>query len=131
MTRFISFWSGLFYVSSYIIAIFEWYDQLYLISDKSNYDFVTIAINAVIGYNMILHSEVAVVCLFIILKEISMEFFHFLGKQEDDTGFNLSDFEIFWKDLLFWINPLSFIDIIWNSLFGKNIEDMLGISGNN
>ena len=59
----------------YFLGLFEWLDMLYLVTDKSAYDFVTVYINMLLGYNIVLHSTVIPVTLFIIIKEVSLLFF--------------------------------------------------------
>ena len=75
------FWSGMAaiaYTVVYLANLFEWYDMLYIVKDKSTYDFVTIFINMCLGYNIVLHSTIIPINLFIVTKEISMHFFQFL-----------------------------------------------------
>lgn len=94
VTRILSFLTAIFYNFFYILSAIEWYDQIYLVSDKSNYDFVTIMINMLLGYNLILHSSVAIVNFAIILKEFSLNFFSVEGKKrknEEDVYLNTRD----------------------------------------
>jgi hypothetical protein len=95
ITRFVSIWSGVLYIVVYFIAMFEWYDMLYLVTDKTTYDFVTIIVNMVLGYNLVLHVPILPVLVFIIFKEATMEFFQFLnpdgGKETDTVAMNNND----------------------------------------
>jgi len=75
VTRLFAAIFGFLYIWSYMVTVFEWYDMLYLVVDKTNYDFMTVYINMLLGYNIILHSSVIPICLFLVIKEISMEFF--------------------------------------------------------
>lgn len=72
------FWSAvaaIVYNIVYLVNVFEWYDMLYIVMDKSQYDFVTIFVNMCLGYNIVLHSTVIPINIFIIAKEISMHWF--------------------------------------------------------
>lgn len=92
------FWSAaaaVIYSVVYIVNIFEWYDMLYFVEDKSTYDFVTIFMNMCLGYNIVLHSTVIPINLFIVFKEISMGFFQFL---KSDAGTENDDISIGWGD---------------------------------
>ena len=75
------FWSSVaavVYTVIYVANIFEWYDMLYIVQDKSSYDFATIFINMCLGYNIVLHSTIIPINIFIITKEITMQWFQFL-----------------------------------------------------
>ena len=90
-TRFWSFTFAILYNIVYLINIFEWYDMLYIVTDKSTYDFATIFINMCLGYNIVLHSTVIPINTFIITKELSMHWFQFL---RDDAGTKKDDISI-------------------------------------
>ena len=81
--RFLSVIVYVLYVTTFVILAFEWGDMLYIVEDKENYDFGTLYLNMVLGYNIVMHWSVVPVCLFSIFKEISMEFFQFLN---NDAG---------------------------------------------
>ena len=80
VTRILSFFSAIVYTFVYFLSAFEWYDQIWLVTDKSTYDFVTIISNMLLGYNLILHSSIIPVNIAIIVKEISLNFFSVSGK---------------------------------------------------
>mmetsp|Transcript_35909 Transcript_35909/g.55134 ORF Transcript_35909/g.55134 Transcript_35909/m.55134 type:complete len:325 (-) Transcript_35909:60-1034(-) len=109
------------YTVLFIISIVEWYSQLYIVMDKSKYDFFTVYVNMMIGYNAIIHWSILPVNIFIIIKEISMEFFTFL------TGSNYAlgskDLDYAGKDVVSAVNPLTWIDKIWELIFGYDVED--------
>lgn len=76
--RVFRFWSFVFAVTYNFIFIamgMEWWDMLYITSDKTKYDFVDIFINMCLGYNIVLHFSILPINFFIIGKEISMEYF--------------------------------------------------------
>ena len=129
ITRFISLWSSVFYIISYVISLFVWYDMLYLVQDKTQYDFVTIVVNCLLGFNLVVHSEIIPILAVIIFKETTMEFFQFLnpdaGKAWDSVAMNTGDFGTFWDDLLYWLNPFTWIDFIWDPAFGYDAEDLV------
>ena len=108
--------------------MFEWYDMLYLVTDKATYDFVTIIVNMVLGYNLLLHIPILPILIFIILKEATMEFFQFLnpdaGLETDTVAMNNNDWSIFWDDLVYWLNPFTWVDFGWDAIFGYNAEDL-------
>ena len=93
--RFWSLVSAIMYTIVYAVNVFEWYDMLYIVTDKSQYDFVTIFINMCLGYNIVLHSSVIPINVFIVFKEISMEFFQFL---RDDAGQDTDDISLGYDD---------------------------------
>jgi hypothetical protein len=39
----------------YFIFVLEWYDMLYIIGDKSDYDFFTVYLNMFLAYNMVMN----------------------------------------------------------------------------
>ena len=92
------FWSGIsavVYTFAYFVAVFDWYDMLYIIDDKSEYDFVTIFINMFLGFNIVLHVTAIPINFFIIAKEISMHWFQFL---RGDAGSETDDISLGWSD---------------------------------
>ena len=92
------FWSAIaaiLYTTVYIANLFEWYDMLYIVNDKSSYDFVTIFINMCLGYNIVLHFSVIPINVFIVMKELSMHWFQFL---KADAGTENDDISIGWDD---------------------------------
>ena len=74
-TRFWSFVFATVYNLVFFTLALEWWDMLYVVNDKSSYDFVDIFINMCLGYNIVLHFTIIPVNTFIIVKEISMEYF--------------------------------------------------------
>ena len=108
------------YIFLYLCGAFEWYNMLYFVTDKENFDFMTVYVNMLLGYNILLHWSVIPVCLFIILKEISMEFFQFLnpeaGKDDDVVSLNSNDWDTTIWDLLWFINPFTWLGIVWTIL---------------
>lgn len=96
VSRMFSVTSAILYNFLFLLSFFEWYDQLYIVTDKSQYDFVTIFTNMMIGYNMVLHGSVVVVNVGIILKEISLFFFNVSGKKrssEESRSLSTKDLE--------------------------------------
>ena len=75
MTRFVGTIAAGAYIFLYCAGAVEWYNMLFLVGDKENYDFMTVYVNMLLGYNMIMHWSVLPICLFVVLKEISMRFF--------------------------------------------------------
>jgi hypothetical protein len=69
---------------------------LYIVTDKENYDFMTIYINMMLGYDMIIHATNVPVCLFIMFKEFSMLFFQFISSAAGTNADHLS--LNFWAD---------------------------------
>lgn len=92
------FWSSaaaIMYTVAYLVMVFDWYDMLYIVDDMSEYDFVTIFINMFLGFNIVLHSTVIPINIFIVAKEISMHWFQFL---KADAGTENDDISIGWDD---------------------------------
>ena len=73
--RWTMIWHSFWYVFFYLLVVIIWTDQLYIVTDKENYDFMTIYINMMLGYDMVIHSTNVPVCIFIMFKEFSMLFF--------------------------------------------------------
>ena len=76
----------------------------------------------ILGYNMILHCTIIPVNLAIIFKEISLNFFSFSGKGRDNEAnsyLNMGDLEEAEKD----IDPLTYVDDVWEPAFGYDVED--------
>lgn len=84
VTRILSFFTAIIYNTLYLLSAFEWWDMIYAVADKSNYDFVTVMINMLLGYNLVLHISVVPVNFAIILKEISLYFVDVGGKKRDN-----------------------------------------------
>lgn len=125
VTRLLSFFSAIFYNIVYIISALEWYDQIYLVTDKSAYDFGMIMVNMLLGYNLILHWSIIPINFAIIVKEISLNFFSFSGARRENEAapyLNEGDLEEAEKD----INPLHYVDeYIMEPEFGYDAEDYL------
>ncbi len=75
IARSLSILLGTIYTVLYLAQLYEWYDMLYIVTDKSQYDLGTIFLNMCLGYNLVLHSTIIPTNIFIILKEFSMEYF--------------------------------------------------------
>lgn len=94
--RFWSFVAATAYNFIFFCLAMEWWDMLYIVSDKSHYDFVDIFINMCLGYNIILHFTIIPINFFIIGKEISMEYFQFLrgdaGTDTDNISLRKDDY---------------------------------------
>lgn len=75
VSRFFINMFALFYNTIFIIGIFVWFDELYLITDKSDYDIFTVYFNMFLGYNIAIHFPVIFINIFVIIKEITMEIF--------------------------------------------------------
>lgn len=75
ITRFVSLIVASVYTAGFLILGWEWYRELYLVDDKSNYDAISVIWNMLLGYNLILHVAVMPANLFLIVKEISLEIF--------------------------------------------------------
>lgn len=122
VTRILSFMSAIAYNIVYFLSALEWYDQIWLVTDKSAYDFVTIMVNMLLGYNLILHCSIIPVNFAIIFKEISLNFFSVSGKKrknEAATYLNMSDLQEAEKD----VNPVTYVDDVWEPAFGYDVED--------
>ena len=124
VTRILSFLSAIAYNAFFIVSALEWYDQIYIVTDKSQYDFVTIMSNMLLGYNMILHSSIIPVNLVIILKEISLNFYSVSGKKRENEAaafLNMGDLKEAEKD----VNPVTYVDDVWEKEFGYDVEDYI------
>ncbi len=68
----------------YFLGFYEWYKMLYLEDEgKKAYTIVNLMWNMMLGYNVILHFTFIPVNIFIMLKELSLEFFSFV---RDNAG---------------------------------------------
>ena len=117
-TRYFAVINSVLYIWFYLIVVLIWVDQLYVVTDKESYDFMTVYVNMLLGYDMVIHAANIPVCFFIILKEISMEFFQFLnpqaGSENDKISMGMQDEEIVEKDFVYYINPANW----FNDMFG-------------
>ena len=124
VTRLLVVSAALAYDVAFIACVIEWANQLYLVGDKSEYDFFTVYINMLLGYNIAMHWPQVVVGTFIIFKETSMEFWQFLnpqsaGSENDEVALGLRDAEEAGEDFVWMINPLTWINM-GLELFGMN-----------
>uniref|UniRef100_A0A7S3CUK7 Uncharacterized protein n=1 Tax=Strombidium rassoulzadegani TaxID=1082188 RepID=A0A7S3CUK7_9SPIT len=121
VTRYYSFLMAIVYTVVFGIAGADWYYQLYLISQKNGYDFVTIFGNMVLAYNLIVHWSIIPVNLIIIIKELSMQQFTFLTGA--NYALNSKDTKYAREDLDWFLNPFTWIDLLWDAFFGYDVED--------
>ena len=79
---------------------------------------MTVYVNMLLGYDMVIHAANVPVCIFIPLKELSMEFFQFLnpeaGTEQDKISMGYKDNEYVEKDFVYYINPVNW----FNDIFG-------------
>ena len=112
---------GYFYNLVFYFCIFEWYDMLYLITDKTSYDFFTVYVNMLLGFHIVLHFPTVILNNMIMFKEITMEFFQFLnpkaGTQEDEVSLGVKDLKTAEEDFVWAANPFTWIDGV-GYLFG-------------
>ena len=124
ITRLVSLTSAIIYSIIQISFMYEWYQELYLNNDKSNYDFMSVMWNMYLAYNVILHISILPVNCFIIIKELSLEFFQFLVSDDDENiAINFMDLYYTFDNFLWWINPLSYLDIA-SSLLTKYVINL-------
>jgi hypothetical protein len=127
VVRLMSLWAAVMFNISYFWMVFEWWEMLYLVGDKSSYDFITVFLNCLLGYNIVMHWSIIPINNFIIAKEISMEFFQFLrldaGYSTDSVSLGLADFLYLIQDFLWFWNPLTWVDLLWEGIFGYDVED--------
>ena len=100
-----------------MLSVFEWWDMIYEVADKSSYDLVTILINMLLGYNIVLHSSIVPVNVVIIIKEISLYFISAGGKKRDNEEsryLDANDIDLAERDL----SPVYWIRNIGAELFG-------------
>ena len=83
VTRIIALVGAVVYNFSFLMGFFEWWDQLYLVSDKTQYDFGVILLNMLLGYNIWLHGSIIPINLAIIIKEITLNYWS-AAKFDDD-----------------------------------------------
>jgi len=102
VTRFWSFVLATVYNFVFFTLALEWWDMLYIVNDKTKYDFVDIFINMCLGYNIVLHFTIIPINVFIIAKEISMEYFQFLRGDAGTENDHISlDYDDYW-DYYYW-----------------------------
>lgn len=78
-TRLVTGMFCILYNFIFFIMFLEWYDMLYIINDKSDYDFFTIYLNMFLAYNIAMNWPQTVVNFLILFKELSIEWFRFLN----------------------------------------------------
>lgn len=129
VTRVLSYFSAIFYTFFYILSALEWYDMLYIVADKSQYNFVTIFINMFLGYNLVLHSSVIPINLVILIKETTLNFFQFFDAEDragqTSTYLSYRDIGYAENDFLWFLNPFTWIDMFWEPSFGYDAEDYI------
>ena len=120
ITRLVSLISAILYTIIQASSIYEWYDEVYMTTDKKNYDAMTVFWDMYLAYTVILHCSILPINLFIIIKEFTLEFFQFLVTDDENIAINLMDLYYTFDNLFYWINPLTYLDIIW-TLFSKYV----------
>jgi len=129
VTRMIGFASAIVYNIMFLLSFFEWWDQLYIVTDKSQYDFVTIFINMILGYNIWLHGSIIPINLIIIIKEISLNYFTVLdesdGRNETNVALNGKDLQYAEKDVEHYADPFTYVDYAYDPITGHDVEDDL------
>ena len=126
ITRLWAFFSAIIYTLFYFASAFEWYDMLYIVTDKSQYDFVTIFVNMFLGYNLVLHSSVIPINIAIIIKELTLNFFSLIDDRnpgESPEYLSTDDIGYVEEDTAWALNPFTWLDAIWEPLFGYDAED--------
>ena len=80
-------------------------------TDKSNYDVTSVLWNMFLGYNVIMHFPVMILNFFVIIKELSLEFFGFFDP-EHTNAINLFDFMGIIEDAWMFTNPINYLGLI-------------------
>lgn len=124
-TRLWSLFSALVYNIVYGAAFYEWYTSLYdpTTESREQEGLVDIFISMVLGYNLFMHSSIAIVNTFIIFKEWTMEYYQFI-QGDAQYALNENDAEVIEVDLFWFISPFTWIDIFWELFFGYDAEDI-------
>ena len=80
------------------------------------------------AYNLVMSAPIAYVNLVIIAKELLIENFQLLsnrvGGGAQDYSLGKADALAGFDDLLWFLNPFSWVDIIWEAFFGYDVEDI-------
>lgn len=81
---------------------------------------MTIFWNMYLAYTIILHFSIFPINVFIIIKELSLEFFQFLVTDDENIAINFMDLYYTFDNLFWYLNPLSYLDLA-SSLFSKYV----------
>ena len=79
-----------------------------------------------LGYNLVLHSSIIPINIVIIFKELTLNFFSLIDNREQGESasyLSTNDISYAEDDMLWLINPFSWIDKIWEPTFGYDAED--------
>lgn len=112
--RVISIGSGIIYNVFYLLGILQIYHLEYWTGkdDISQYDALAIMEIMFIWYSLVMHSGIVIINCGIMLKEFTMEFFQFVNRTandglEENLSLGAVDIFLYWNDLLWLLNPLS------------------------
>ena len=82
-----------------------------------------------LGYNLVLHSAVIPINLLILIKETTLNFYQFFDDEDraGQTSTYLSTRDIGYAegDFLWFLNPFTWIDMLWKPSFGYDAEDYI------
>ena len=111
----------------YLIAGWKLYFMLFK-EDKVDFNDWNFLLEAFFfAYNLVMSAPLAYVNLVIIIKELLIENFQLLSNQVSGKGHDYSlgkaDAMAGLNDLLWFFNPFSWVDIIWELFFGYDVED--------
>ena len=115
--RFFSLLFAIYYNMIFGGIFLEWYRELYLEDEQSyeQYDVVDVLFNMFLVYNVILHFPVVFVNGFIIMKEVSLEFWQFLvgtdenGNATNDMALGFWDMVNLMDDTMWFIDPRTYL----------------------
>mmetsp|Transcript_1456 Transcript_1456/g.2552 ORF Transcript_1456/g.2552 Transcript_1456/m.2552 type:complete len:286 (+) Transcript_1456:375-1232(+) len=120
--RLLSFALGLGYSAIFLLSAADWYYTVDLVKDKSSYDFFSVFQAMCLGYNLAAHWPVFTVNLFIVLREALNFIFPSLTNERNEA-LAPHDVDLAEKDLLWALNPFTWIDVVWEYVFGFDAED--------
>ena len=122
--RLLFFAGAVIYNTIYTYFIFEYFNITEW-TEKKDYNAMQMGVAMYMVYNLILHSGNVIINLFVILKEISLEFFQLLrddaGTKSDDISIGFFDIERMFRDIWRMIDPATYIDGIFR-LFGGSFD---------
>jgi hypothetical protein len=112
----------------YFGLTFGWISELY-IQDDSKASSADMFINMMLGYNIVMHAPIIPLNVFIIVKEITLQFFSFLhggvGTAFYKENIDETTTGAAWSDVLWIINPVTYINWVqsWFTHFAKIIPE--------
>ena len=80
-------------------------------------------------YNLVLHLPIVIINIMTVYKELEMEKFQWVSEwairdyADHKNSLDIDDLAQGWHELLWVLNPLSYLDVFWEIVFGYSFYD--------